>query len=245
MTPTRTLGAIALIVGAAACASNPPPKPRSAPAAAPPSPAPSVAPVATWAAPSPSDPVVWRFSTLTTGGPVPLSRDNGYYELTLEGDRAVVTKVGHGDTPLFGRDKVLTGSAAFVTEPAPQWPAASAATVSAVLEGDGVSQAMQFHFWWLEGELHGTWAVPDPSGERIGLTWGLLAGRRNAGEPLELRNGESAPCSVCTDAFFTCEGMGSEGCNSGAISLADCEERMDAARAEAKPVPRGCGDWMS
>lgn len=189
---------------------------------------------------------LWRFTTLVTGGPGPLIGANGYYELAIADDRATVRKIGVRGTPRLAEDRVMEGSGELVLAETPAWPAAWSGTVTVTLADARSKQRMTLSLAVIGDELHGTWLHPEERGAegKIGRAWGLLAGARGAGEPLELVDGERAPCSVCNDAFFVCEGAGAGSCNSSNLAIDACARRLRDARKRAAEVPRGCGDWM-
>jgi hypothetical protein len=189
---------------------------------------------------------VWRFTTLVTGGPEPLIGANGYYELVLEGDEVTIRKVGVRGTPQLPAERVMEGSGKLALTEAPAWPAAWSGTITVTLADAKSKQRMSLSLAVIGDALHGTWVHPDEKSEagKIGRAWGLLEGVRGAGEPLNLVDGERAPCSICHQAFFVCEGMGSGACNSSNAAIAACDRRLRVARKQSATVPLGCGDWM-
>lgn len=204
-------------------------------------PAPAPAPVAPAASAE-----IWRFTTLVTGGPEPLIGANGYYELVLDGERVTVRKVGVRGTPRLPADRVMEGSGKLALAETPAWPLAWSGTVTVTLADAKSKQRLTLSLAGIGDQLHGTWLHPeDRGGEgKIGRAWGLLEGVRGAGEPLDLVDGERAPCAICHQAFFVCEGAGSGACNSSNAAIAACDRRLRDARKRAAEVPRGCGDWM-
>jgi hypothetical protein len=203
------------------------------------------------AAPSVEEPApTWRFTTLVTGGTEAFERmigTNGYYELVLEGETATVRKVGQKGTPVFADDEIQTGVGVLVTATNSEWPAAERRTLDVELSDGKTHRHLVFDLWFFDDEIHGTWAAPNLQDDaHVGDTWGLVQGRRDAGDPLEVSNGASAPCMVCARAFWNCEGRSFDepACNSAATSWSKCEARLEKARKSPAELPRGCDDWM-
>jgi hypothetical protein len=186
---------------------------------------------------------VWRFTTLVTGGPEPLVGANGYYELVLDGEAVVVRKVGERGTPVFSPERVMQGTGVLALTEDPAWPSARTGEVTVTLTNASSKITMGLSVWVMGDELHGVWTHPHAASEALmGRAWGLLQGTRGRGEPAELVDGKRAPCSVCVEAFWNCEGMGSDACNSGNLEREACARQMKAARKKSAEVPRGCGE---
>jgi hypothetical protein len=246
----------ALLVGVLLSACKPSPSPESSPAVAEPRPEqPEVAPeepVAPIEHPGAAGPQIetrtFRFTTLVTGATEAFERmigSKGYYELELVGEDATVRKVGHEGKPAFDDDEIQVGVGKLAVADDSQWPAGERWSLEVELTGgEAKGRRLLFDLWILDDELHGTWAAPNPKEERVGDTWGLVQGRREVGDPLEVDNGGQSPCMACVRAFWNCEGQSFEqpACNSAESAWSKCEARLAKARSSAE-VPRGCDDW--
>jgi hypothetical protein len=216
-------------------------------------PAPDVIPVEQEPTPveaPPADVQTWRFTTLVTGGTEAFDRligTNGYYELVVEGEQATVRKVGQKGTPVFADEEIQTGMGTLVSAANSEWPAAARWTLEVELASGGTDEKrpLVFDLWFFADELHGSWAAPNSKDDaHVGDTWGLVQGRRDAGEPLEIRDGAHAPCMICARAFWNCDGLSFDepACNSAEMSWSKCEARLEKALEGAAEVPRGCDD---
>lgn len=202
------------------------------------------------AEPSPVEPPVdapsverWRFTTLVTGGPEPLIGSNGFYELELEleGDRVALRKVGQTGTPSFAASEVLSGAGTAQPIASEVWPGAERRTLAITLGSGEAARELGLDLWRIGDELHGVWWFPDPKAEKLGRAWGLVVGRREFGDPIELRNGDDAACMTCVQAVWNCDGVSFEpACNSANQAASACERRLAKARANNDPLPRGC-----
>ncbi len=194
----------------------------------------------------------WTFTTLVTGGSEALIGANGYYTLEREGDTWTVRKMGERGTPEFPPHRVLEASATASPQPSASWPDAQEVELDVVLTNDSATRPMQLRLMWLDDELHGTWFFPHERHERqpedpsVGRLWGLLRGQRGDAAPAALRDGADTPCNLCVQAFYSCEGTAWQepGCNSASMADDACQARISTATRDARPVPRGCGDWM-
>jgi hypothetical protein len=198
-------------------------------------------------------PEIWRLTSLVTGGAEGFEKllgANGFYELEIVGDTATLRKVGQKGTPRFPDAEILTGSATLAIASNTEWPAATRHTLEvdlSDLSGKGKTRRIALDLWFLGDEVHGTFAVPNDGHEgKVGDSWGLVQGRRGAGEPLVIENGANTPCMVCVRAFFNCDsGFFDEvACNSADSSRYECEQKLARARAAAAEIPRGCGDYF-
>jgi hypothetical protein len=234
--PSATRPAASQDVPPPAAAATPPPKTDA------PEPAPEQ--------PTPTATQIWRFTSLVTGaaeGFENLIHANGYYELELDGDAATLRKVGQKGTPRLPDAEILVGKGTLVNAGNEQWPAATRRTLDIELTGNGTTRRLVFDLWFVNNELHGTWAAPNDKREgRIGDSWGLVQGQPGAGEPLVLDNGANTPCMVCVRAFYNCDTglFDAPGCNSADSSWSECDETLERARAAGAELPRGCGDYF-
>lgn len=190
---------------------------------------------------APAEPT-WRLTTLVTGGPESLIGANGYYELSLDGERATLRKVGEAGTPRYEAGAVLEGSGTLSLAADPAWPSAMSGTLSVILQRGDVRRPITLRVRVLGDEMDGTWSFPSgPGGPPVGRAWGLIAGVRGRGEPIVLTDGDRAACDVCVEAYYNCGGMGVGGCNSSEVAADECDARMAKARrsSSAEP-PRGC-----
>lgn len=189
---------------------------------------------------------IWRFTTLVTEGPKGLIGANGYYELVLDGDKATVRKIGVRGTPQLPAERVMEGSGTLVLAQEPSWPAARSGTVTVTLASAKAKTPISLTVWVLDDRLYGWWTQPSGKADagETGRALGLLQGVRGRGEPVDLVDGEQAPCAVCYQAFFRCEGAGLGACNSSNTAIDACEQRMRSAKKRATALPLGCGDRM-
>lgn len=202
--------------------------------------------------PSAPAPERWRFTTLVTGATPAyesLIGANGFYELSIDGDTAMVVRIGQTGTPQLAEAKRSTGSGPLVEADNGEWPSARRRTLEVELIAAEDRRLLIFDLWFLADEVHGSWAAPNPKDDsRVGNSWGLVQGRKASDEqpPLELENGADAPCMVCVRAFWNCDGIDFEqpACNSASSARARCTKQVAQAKAGGGEVPRGCGDYM-